>query len=280
MQLSLSVRVAESFANKRIADIALPELARLAKAAGFQALCMRASQVGVQSTPEQIAAARRVLDEVGLAVSMVTGDFAVPENGTEGPNCLRAITPYLDLAAALGSDLIRICMKSEADIAFAQRAADEAQERNIRLAHQSHTQSIFETVAGSLDILARVGRPNFGLIYEPANLAQCGESYGVDTLRALQPYLFNVYVQNHAPDPAGDMPMTTWTRGQVMTRLRPLDEPGGIDFAQVFAGLRAIGYDGYVTCHQAFGKMLPPAEAAERSATFLSQMMNHPIDRS
>ena len=280
MHLALSVRVAESFANKRIADIALPELARLAKAAGFQALCMRASQVGVQSAPEQIAAARRVLDEVGLAVSMVTGDFAVPENGAEGPTCLRNITPYLDLAAALGSDLIRICMKSDADLPFAQRAADEAAERNIRLAHQSHTQSIFETVAGSLDILKRVGRPNFGLIYEPANLAQCGESYGVDTLRALQPYLFNVYVQNHAPDPAGDMPMMTWTRGQVMTRLRPLDEPGGIDFAQVFAGLRAIGYDGYVTCHQAFGKMLPPAEAAERSATFLRQMMNHPTDRS
>ena len=273
MKLSLSVRVAESFANKRIADIALPELTQLAKAAGFQALCMRASQVGVQSPPDQIAAARHVLDEEGLAVSMVTGDFAVPENGAAGPNCLRNITPYLDLAAALGSDLIRICMKSEDDIPFAQRSADEAQERKIRLAHQSHTQSIFETVAGSLEILHRVGRANFGLIYEPANLAQCGQSYGVDTLQALHPYLFNVYVQNHAPDPHGDMPMTTWTRGQVMTRLRPLDEPGGIDFAQVFAGLRAIGYDGYVTCHQAFGKMLPPAEAAQRSATFLKGLL-------
>ncbi|MEZ4729586.1 MAG: hypothetical protein R3E79_20850 [Caldilineaceae bacterium] len=61
-----------------------------------------------------------------------------------------------------------------------------------------------------------------------------------------------------------------------MSRLRPLDEPGGIDFTQVFAGLQAIGYDGTVTCHQAFGKMLPPAEAAQRSATFLRGLMNAP----
>ncbi|MEZ4729587.1 MAG: hypothetical protein R3E79_20855 [Caldilineaceae bacterium] len=66
-------------------------------------------------------------------------------------------------------------------------AADEARERNIRLAHQSHTQSIFETVAGSLDILQRVGRPNFGIIYEPANLALCGEAYGPATLRPFSP---------------------------------------------------------------------------------------------
>ncbi|MEZ4729588.1 MAG: hypothetical protein R3E79_20860 [Caldilineaceae bacterium] len=121
MKLSLSVRVAESFANKRIVDIALPDLAKIAKAAGYDALCMRASQVGIHSSPEQIAQARQVLDEYGLAVSMVTGDFAVPENGAAGPNCLRNITPYLDLTEALGSDLIRICMKSEADIPFAQR---------------------------------------------------------------------------------------------------------------------------------------------------------------
>lgn len=272
MQLALSVRVAESFANKRVADIALPELAQIAKAAGYVALCMRASQVGVHSTPEQIAQARQTMDAAGLAVSMVTGDFAVPENGAAGPGCLRNMTPYLDLTQALGSNLIRICMKSEEDIPFAQRAADEAAERGIRLAHQSHTQSIFETVAGSLAILQRVGRANFGIIYEPANLALCGEDYGVATLHALQPYLFNVYVQNHAPDPTGTMPTTTWARGQIQSTLRPLDEPGGIDFAQVFDGLRTIGYTGYVTCHQAFGNMLPPAAAAQRSATFLRRL--------
>jgi len=273
MKLSLSVRVAESFSNKRVIDIDLPALAEIAKTAGYEALCMRASMVGVHSPKARITWVRDLLDEVGLAVSMVTGDFAVPENGPEGPACLRNISPYLDLTEMLGCDLIRVCLKEEADIAFAQQAADEARERNIRLAHQSHTQSLFETVEGSLRLLQQIGRSNFGLIYEPANLALCGQDYGPETLRAFAPYLFNVYLQNHAPDPNGSKPMQTWTQGRVMSTLRPLDAPGGIDFARVFMGLRAIGYTGLVTVHQAFGGDLPPQEAADRSARFLRALM-------
>lgn len=273
MKLSLSVRVAESFSNKRVVDIALLDLARIAKRAGFQALCMRASMVGIHSTEAEIAQAKQVLDEAGLTVSMVTGDFAVPENGAAGPDCLRNITPFLDLAEALETHLIRICMKEPADIPFAQQASDEAQERNIRLAHQSHTQSLFETVADSLAVLQQVGRPNFGLIYEPANLALCGQDYGFETLKRFSPYLFNVYLQNHAPDPQGLKPMETWVRGEVMSTLRPLDEPGGIDFSRVFAGLHNIGYQGPITLHHAFGGNLPPQEAAIRSAKYLLSLM-------
>ena len=273
MKLSLSVRVAESFHDKRLVDIELPALATIAQSAGYQALCMRASQIGIQSSKEEVSQARTLLDDLNLAVSMVTGDFAVPENNAAGPGCLRNITPYLDLTAALGSDLIRICMKDEADIPFAKRAADEAAERNIRLAHQSHTRSLFETVDGSLDVLQKVGRANFGLIYEPANLALCDQAYGVETLRAFAPYLFNVYLQNHTPDPEGTLAIETWVGGQIMSTLRPLDAPGGIDFASVFEGLHSIGYTGYVTLHQAFGGDLPPQEAAARSAAFLQGFM-------
>ncbi len=273
MELSLSVRVAESFNNKRVVDIPLPILAGIARRAGYAALCMRASVVGVRSTPEDVESARELLSREGLAVSMVTGDFAVPENGDNGPGCLRDITPYLDLAQALGSDLIRVCIKTEADIPFAQKSADEAAERNVRLAHQSHTLSLFETVDGSLDVLRKIGRPNFGLIYEPANLALCGEDYGPDALRKFQPYLFNVYLQNHTPHPDGDRPMTTWAKGTVMSILHPLDAGEGIDFGRVFEGLRAIAYNGYVTVHQAFGGSLNPDEAATRSATYLKSFI-------
>lgn len=274
MELSLSVRVAESFSNKRVVDIALPDLAGIARRAGYAALCMRASVVGVRSAPETVASARALLKREGLAVSMVTGDFAVPENGDDGPGCLRNIAPHLDLAQALGCELIRVCIKTEADIPFARKSADEAADRNIRLAHQSHTLSLFETVEGSLDVLRKIGRSNFGLIYEPANLALCGEDYGPDALRRFQPYLFNVYLQNHAPDPDGDRPMTTWARGSVMSTLRPLDAPGGIDFGSVFEGLHAISYSGCVTVHQAFGGHLTPDEAAARSARFLKSLID------
>lgn len=273
MQLSLSVRVAEKFSNKREIDIALPDLAHIANRAGYKALCMRASMVGTHSSPEQIRTVKDITRQHHLAISMVTGDFAIPENGPEGPTCLHNITPHLDLAEALGSDLLRVCLKNEKDIAFSQRAADEAAERNIRLAHQSHTQSLFETVQGSLDVLAQINRPNFGLIYEPANLALCGEPYGIETLKRFAPHLFNVYLQNHVPDPKGSLPMTTYVRGVVNSTLRPLDEPGGIHFEQVFEGLHAIQYTGYITLHHAFGDDMPPQEAAMRSANFLQSFI-------
>jgi len=269
MKLSLSVRVAESFGNKRVSAIPLDELAGLAAGAGYNALCMRASVVGVHSEPGAAEIVRQTAAAHGLTVSMVTADFAVPENSEEGPESLRAITPSLNLAEALGAGLIRICMKKEEDIGYAQRAADEARERGIRLAHQSHTRSLFETVEGSVAVLKAVDRPNFGIIYEPANLALCGEPYGEATLRAYQPWLLNVYLQNHTPEPDGTFPMETWTRGEVMSTLRPLDAPGGIDFPAIFDALRAIHYDGYITMHQAFGGDMTPAEATRRTASFL-----------
>ena len=92
-------------------------------------------------------------------------------------------------------------------------------------------------------------------------------------MRAYQPWLFNVYLQNHTPEPDGTFPMETWTRGEVMSTLRPLDAPGGIDFPAIFDALRAIHYDGYITMHQAFGGDMTPAEATRRTASFLQGLI-------
>ena len=273
MKLSLSVRVAESFSNKREVRIPLNELASIAREAGYDALCLRASMLGIHDSQEKIAHVRETLTQNQLDVSMVTGDFSIPENGQEGAGCLRNITPYLDLAEAVGADLIRICMKKEEDIEWAARATDEAAERSIRLAHQSHTQSLFETVEETIENVGRVGRPNFGIIYEPANLALCGQDYGRDTLEAFKSFLFNVYLQNHVPETDGPRPMTTWVNGPITSRIYPLDSGQGLDFASVFSGLKQVGYTGYATVHHAFDGDLEPQEAASRSAAFLRNLM-------
>jgi len=273
MKLSLSVRVAESFLNKREVRIPLAELASIAETAGYDALCLRASMVGIQDSASKVAEVTNILSKHNLDVSMITGDFAVPENKEAGPECLRNMTPYLDLAESVGADLIRICMKVEEDIEWATRASDEAAERSIRLAHQSHTLSLFESVDGTDETVRKVGRDNFGVIYEPANLALCDQDYGPDTIARYKPYLFNVYLQNHVPEAGGPQPMTTWIRGPIESRLYPLDSGEGIDFDSVFAGLKAIGYGGYVTLHHAFDGDIEPQEAATRSAQFLRNLM-------
>ena len=269
MRLSLSVRVAEAPGSKERTLMPLDEIARLAKVEGYHAVCMRASQAGVRTPLEQVAAMRGKLDALGLEVSMVTGDFPIPRNDEHAPSALRNIGPYLSLAETVGTSLIRVGMKEEADIVWAQRACDEAQERGIRLAHQCHTQSLFETVHGTLEVLRRVDRENFGIIYEPANLEACGQDYGPKTIERFAPYLLNVYLQNQRLTSEGRDALETWIRGRVPFDPIPLQDLRGIDFPQIFEGLKAIGYDGYVTVHQAFADILTPQEAARQSAEYL-----------
>ena len=83
MKLSLSVRVAEKFSDKRQASLDLDGLARLAADNGYAALCLRASQVGVHSPPEVVTQAAATLTAYGLRASMLTGDFAIPENSDD-----------------------------------------------------------------------------------------------------------------------------------------------------------------------------------------------------
>ena len=213
MKLSLSVRVAESLTNKRIPAMSLEDLAEVALSSGYRALCMRASQLGIQTPLDEVREKREWLESRGLAVSMITGDFPIPENTDDAPDALRNITPYLDLAEALDSDLMRIGVKTYDDIAWAQRACDEANERGMRLAHQSHTASLFEQVEESLVVVSKVARENFGIIYEPANLVQCGEPYGASTIRAFAPHIFNVYFQNLRESPDGESLAHTWSQG-------------------------------------------------------------------
>ena len=133
----------------------------------------------------------------------------------------------------------------------ARRAAKQAADRGIRLAHQCHTTSVFETVDQILANLNAIGQPNFGLIYEPANLMLCGEPYGVDTLRQLAPHLMNVYIQNHRLDEAGPVSLPTYCRDEVRFHHLPIWEAGGVETAELFTGLREINWTGHFTIHQA-----------------------------
>lgn len=250
MKLSLSVRIAEAPCKTKL-NVPFADLVALAGELDYDAVCLRASAGGVQTPQSELAEMYKQVQDRGLVVSMVTADYDVPLNNERGPNSLRDIRPSLDVAEAFGCDLIRICMKQEADIPHAQAAADLAAERGIRLAHQCHTTSLFEQIGPMLKVLSEIDRENFGLIYEPANLMLCGEPYDIEALQQLAPHIMNVYAQNHRLDPEGPAQLETFCRGLVNYHHMPYWELGGVDFTAVADGLAAIGYDGYFTIHQA-----------------------------
>lgn len=252
MKLSLSTRVAEApKPRKDVALMTLAEVATLAKASGYRALCTRASLVGVQSTAEELRSARALLDSMGLEVWSIAGNNDIPNNNERAGMALREIGRHLDVAQALGAKVIRVGMKAHTDIPWARRAADEARERGIRLAHQSHVCSLFETVELSIQVVREIDRENFGLIYEPANLIACGQDYGRATMRAYLPHLFGVYLQNRWNHPEGKATVETWINGPVKCDLADFGDPRATDFKVVFDALEDAGYDGYVTVHQA-----------------------------
>jgi len=252
LPLSLSVRIVEAPCKTKL-HLPFEELVALAAETGYDAVCLRASAGGVQTPLGLLQRMHDVVVEHGLRVSMVTADFNVPLNNEHGPDSLRDIGPSLDVAEAFGCDLIRVCMKTPDDIPFARESADRAAQRGIRLAHQCHTTSLFEQVDGILGVLSEIDRPNFGIIYEPANLMLCGEDYGADVLRRLQPHIMNAYVQNHRLNPQGEDTLPTFCRGDVSFDHLMIWEPGGVDMARMFEGLREIKYDGFFTIHQAQG---------------------------
>ena len=251
--------------------MSLKELADLAVSAGFQSICMRASQVGIHSSPDQVNRARKILDSRRLGVSMISGDFDIVYNNERGPNCLRNITPYLDLAEQLGSSMIRVCLKEQDDIAHAQAAADEARERGLILVHQCHIGGIFETVNQIIESLEAIDRANFGLIYEAANLEQCQQDYGPETIRRLAPRIRNVYLQNQRLDAGAAVTLNTRCAGPVSFDIIEIPEEGGIDFASVFEGLKQVGYEEPITVHQSAPEdgVTSPLESAVQTADFL-----------
>ena len=111
MKLSLSVRIAEAPCKTKL-TVPFRDLVQLAKELGYRAVCMRASAGGVQTPIKELEAMRQEVERAGLIVSMVTADSDVPLNNEHGPDSLRNIGPTLDVAEALGSDLIRVCLKT------------------------------------------------------------------------------------------------------------------------------------------------------------------------
>ncbi len=252
LQLSLSVRIVEAACKTKL-NLPFEDLVSIAADTGYDAVCMRASAGGVQTPLDELRRMRAIVETKGLHVSMVTADFDVPLNNANGPNSLRDIGPSLDVAEALGCNLIRVCLKKDDDIPHAREAAKRAADRGIRLTHQCHTTSIFEQVDQILANLEAIGQPNFGLIYEPANLMLCGENYGPATLARLAPHIMNVYIQNHLLDPEGPITLPTYCRGNIHFHHLPIWETGGVDTIPVFEGLEQIHYTGLFTIHQAEG---------------------------
>ena len=108
---------------------------------------------------------------------------------------------------------------------------------------------MFETVPDALSAMATIDHPNYGVAFEASHLVMASQDeHGEEAVKALAGHIFTVSVQAYKAYDASDcygpeIPI----HGKQWGACLP-GAPGSPDLVSVFRGLKAIGFDGPVTC--------------------------------
>ena len=218
----------------------VPEFLRLARESGFDAVELRATQLPSGTTQAGAEELRGLADGLGLSISCCG-----PPGVTADAAGLQRLEEFAGLARALGCEYLKVWI---GDVDWLRQACDWLQPHGLTLLAQTHTGGPFETIASSLEALVRIGRENFGLQYDPANLFEAQQEYGGAAVQQLGPHLRQLSVQSvrrARPDEPD-----VWEHAGRHYRRCLLDEPGALEYASVFRGLQAIGFAGYLTLNE------------------------------
>ncbi|NLF16850.1 MAG: sugar phosphate isomerase/epimerase [Lentisphaerae bacterium] len=158
----------------------------------------------------------------------------------------------IDNAKALGARSIRVCPGRGEDpaivpslVPFFRRAAAYAASQGVYLGMENHMGSIAGNPAAVMRLVRAVDSPHFGILFEPANLMQCGVDCRA-AYAAFRGWIVHVHVKDaHIRDGAYERTM--------------LGE-GVIDYAWVVGALEADGYAGDYALEYEIEKQTPIAE--------------------
>jgi len=251
MKLSLSGRVLQG-----APEMTTPDFIRLAADTGYDLVELRANQVPVSSTAQELSALRRVLDDAGVGVSMLV----------VGPAAQAA--DWTGVARALGAVNLRVSGTVE-ELSAAAAALPE----DLRLVFQMHSGSPFENVALAAESLSRIRSPRFGVMPEPANLLFAGATWSHDLFAPLQGRIYGCNAQSIALDPESPdaVPMNDGTR--VPYSRCPWPDNEALGFPAFAAALRAVGYDDFINFIDPFHPDLSVEELARSTAAYARQVL-------
>lgn len=200
----------------------------------------------------RIAQAARALDEAGMeCVTLCTylGGFA-EKSDAECAADVEALDRYMDIAEELSCDMIRLSPGGPRDVRDARedhwgRAAhylaeccDRALSRGLGIIVENNW-GLVMTVDATLDLVARVDRPNLGINYDPGNLYRMGKYYGIEALERFGELVWNVQVKDADKSTGEDLYQCLLGEGKV-------------DYEAIFTWLLSEEYEGYISaeCHR------------------------------
>ena len=258
MKLALSGRLFESPAGYALG---LEAFLKFARVCGYDGVEIRYPQLPLETPSAKLDETAALLKTLGLAWSFGAVEGIVGEAAFE-----RAVR-MLDLHRRCGCRFTRFTVSRPDDIAWAQRFADEAARRGLRLITQLHNGTLTDNVPHSLETLKRIGRPNVGLGFEANHLRFDGNEQFAEGIRPLRGCLFCVSIQSYKPaGPTASKEMLVQVNGRPYLRALPGD-PDGIDFQKIFAILREVGFDGFATV---MADVAPGMDGREVSRLYLA----------
>ncbi len=173
----------------------------------------------------------------------------------------------VDLATEVGSDCVSFWSGTPTDDApdtelmsrlvdGCKRLADHAADRNVRLAFEPEPGMFIDTMPKFEELHARVNHSAFGLTLDVGHLVCMGETPASAHIRRWKDWLWNVHLDDMRPGVHDHL----------------MFGEGEVDFADVFAGLREIGYQGMASVELSRHSH-DAVTTARRSMAFLSPFL-------
>jgi sugar phosphate isomerase/epimerase len=225
-------------------------------------------------TGAQLAAFRAAVDAAGVRVSAIGSPIGKIPVGVPLPPELDRLRRVADVAASLGTAIVRVFSffipAGEPPQRYRDQVIDRmgalaaiAEERGLVLAHENEKEIYGDVPERCADLIAAVGSPALRATFDPANFVQCGVRPFSDAYALLRPHL--VYLQ------VKDALAAT---GEVV----PAGQGDG-ELRETLAALRDSGFSGFMSLepHLArggrFGGFSGP-EGFRRAASALKFMLN------
>lgn len=210
--------------------------------------------------------AKALTDEAGLAIPNLGTYLQVGD--------LKAVEAAMQFAQLVGSPQLRVGSGAllgsyresfEAAKSFLAEVERLAERYGVRALIEIHHRTICPSASLARRLVEAFDPSAIGVIFDPGNMVYEGfEDYRLG-LELLGPYLAHVHVKNAAYErPAGG--------GVWQARWAPLED-GVVDFAQFFAALRLVGYDGWLVVED-FSAVRGSREALSHNSAFIKEALS------
>ena len=230
MKLCLSARMFTSQTRRNAFDLDIESFVQFAKDTGHDGITLRPGQLDADTDSETVSHIAEILERAQMPCSFIKS-MAIRDQETYEGQC-----QLLEHMNQIGCPILQPKVSSESDIPWTQKLCDEAAKQGAQISPQLHNGTLHDTVPRTLDLLKAVDRDNFGLNFEAAHLVLQNEPIrNGEAVRAIGNRIFSVCIQNYKLD-----------ENKKMIPCLP-DDPKGVDFDDVFAALREISFDGFIT---------------------------------